>query len=287
MILHNNFNELHLFHYVLLYVVIACHSPFFISLFPQIYNSKILLSLLIIIISSFSYFIKQFWDNYKSKNIRDRFLNLINQYKDKVKKDNFNFYKNEVIKNVIDKITENLVFNSLENLNLLEHKESMKKILENINQNKIFEEFFQEVDTIIIDYKLIEKDLLSQIIDYSRIKKKKIYLISQDFPFDILKEVGKSFFSIENIITPYQFRKNWFGNYYLSDDISKDYKLDLNSSNLANHILEDSNLENKDVLFIGNTHLKNDSILQICLNKDQKLTNDYFVSLVNDWIEVK
>ena len=284
--MNNNVNELQLFHHILLYVVIACHIPFFISFFPQIYNSNLYFTILFTLVTSFVYLIKNLWTSYRSNKITSKFVNLISNYLEKKKKDNFNFFKNEVINNVIDKITENLVYNNLESLNLLEHKESMKKILENINQNRIFEEFFQEVDLIIIDYKLIEKDLLIQILDYSRVKKKMIYLISQDYPSDILKQINRNFFTINNIITPYQFKKNWFGNYYFSDDIDRDYKLDLDTNYLTKHIIDNPLSENKDILFISDIHIENDTVLQICLNNNQKLTNDYFISLINDWIEV-
>ena len=240
-------------------------------IFISIYYNFNNLLLPIIILSAINIdIIKRFIDNlHESFLVRNKLINIVKKYHEKKNMERIRENKNKIIKNISNQITANLIDDSLHELNLLKHKESMKKILENINQIKLFSDFFGNFNLILLNYDTTEKNFLNELIKYCNSNNKEICLISQKNPNEIDLNC--------EILTPYHFNKSLFYFVYKKNKNNFENKVNLDNSFLFNYYLNEKKQDNNVVCF-------GESIDNI-MSFDIDLDHNSFLNILEDWIE--
>ena len=226
----------------------------------------------------FSYFNKII----KSYFARRRLIKLIKKYHLKMRLERKKETRNNIIKNISKDITNQVIEDSIQNLNLYEHKELMQNILENVNQFKLFNDFFNDFKVIIIDYNYVEKKFLRELSEFCKINKKDLILISQENPFKILKDLNLKFFNLQNIFTPYHYNKGFFGSFY------KKTTVDSISSNVTNSYLFNQIIKEKKTdqcVFFGD-ELANKISKKNIMAFNIELNNKTFINILEDWIKL-
>ena len=188
-----------------------------------------------------------------------------------------------IIKNISKDITNEVIEDSIQNLNLYEHKELMQNILENVNQYKLFKDFFNDFKVIVIDYNYVEKKFLRELSNFCKINKKDLILISQENPFKILKEINIKFFNLQNIFTPYHYSKGFFGSIYKKTEIDSDCS-NVTNSYLFNQIIKEKKTD--ECVYFGDD-LANKISKKNMMAFNIELNNKTFINILEDWIKLE
>ena len=209
---------------------------------------------------------------------REKLIRLIRKYHKKIRSERIKETENNIIQNISTDITNKVNFS--------EHKELMQQILENVSQFKLFNDFFNAFNIIIIDYCQVDKEFLKELSEYCKINKKKIILISQMNPLVILKQLNNKYFNLENIITPYHFNKTFFWSIYKVSN--KTIRFDsecikLSNLNLLNNIINKD--QPNECVFFGDDlaekiDKKNIMAFNIYLNTDS------FIDILENWLNL-
>ena len=280
----NNFNHIN----VVSLLAVIFHAYFLLIPIMNYYGIWYLIPLLVHLGLYFNYIYKYTRNMFKSYSTRRNLVKLVKKYHEKVRLERKIETRKNIIKNISNQITNQVIEESIKNLNLLEHKESMQKILENVNQLKLFNDFFKDFKLIIIDYHKVERNFLKKLSKFCRINNKELLLISQDNPVKILNELKIKYFNLNNIYTPYHFKSSFFGSYYrininsLRESINK--KLDLDNLYLFNQIIKEKKTD-ECVYFGDDIANKIDKKNIMAFNID--LNQESFINIIEDWIEIK
>lgn len=222
----------------------------------------------------------------KSYKIRNKFIKLIKKYHQKIRLERKKQTKYNIIKKISQDITNQVIEDSINNLNLLEHKELMKQIFENVNQFKLFKDFFMDFKLIIVNYKNVDLKFLNELSEFCKIHKKDLVLISQNNPFKILSKIQDKYFNLDNIYTPYHYNKTFFGTIYKKEielieiESSSVYVSDIY---LFNQIIQDKKTD--ECVYFGNKLANELSKKNIMAFNVEKLDNTSFIDILEDWVQ--
>lgn len=217
---------------------------------------------------------------------REKLIRLIKKYHKKIRSERIKETRNNIIQNISKDITNKVIEDSMHKLNFSEHKELMQKILDNVSQFKLFDNFFSVFKIIIIDYSQVDKEFLKELSEYCKINKKKLILISQNNPLVILKQLSNKYFNLENIVTPYHFNKSFFGSLYKvsNETINVNSEcIKLSNLNLLNNIIRNDK-SNECVFFGDNLAEKIDKKNIMAFNV--YLNNKSFIDILENWLNL-
>lgn len=223
----------------------------------------------------------------KSYVTRSKLVKLIKNYHAKVRLERKKETRNNIIKNISQDITNQVIDDTIQNLNLFEHKEMMQKIFENVNQFKLFNNFFNDFKLIIIDYSRVDKVFLRELSEFCKINKKDLVLISQENPLNVLKDLNNKYFNLNKIFSPFNYEKGFFGSIYKisTDKIKEDNtSISLNNLYLFNQILKEKKTDQ--CVFFGDD-LANKISKKNIMAFNVELDNKSFINILEDWIKLE
>jgi len=157
-----------------------------------------------------------------SENIIHKFRKLINKYHEKKKKENL---------------------------------PNLKQLVQSVKTTRLFDNLLGSKNkVIIISYNNVDIEFLRKALIYcnKNNNNNKIYITSLENPLNIVDEIDSKLFTLDNVLTPYQFKQTFFSGTYKIDnnDITLN-KINLTEEYLINYIVENLNASYEDITFFG------------------------------------
>ena len=132
---------------------------------------------------------------------------------------------------------------------------NLKQLVQSIKTNRLFENLLgSENKVIIISFNNVDIEFLRKTLIYcnKNDNNNKIYITSLENPLDIVDKVNSELFTLDNVLTPYQFRQTFFSGIYKIDnnDITL-HKINLTEEYLINYIVKNSKVSHENITFFG------------------------------------
>lgn len=133
---------------------------------------------------------------------------------------------------------------------------NLKQLVQSIKTNRLFENLLgSENKVIIISFNNVDIEFLRKTLIYcnkNNNNNNKIYITSLENPLNIVDKVNSELFTLDNVLTPYQFRQTFFSGIYKIDnnDVTL-HKINLTEEYLINYIVKNSKVSHENITFFG------------------------------------